>query len=69
MDHYEAEAFLREKFLSRITGHSVQTRHAYDHLIHELKYFRLFDYGHRPNYPLPSFVTEHQPDEEISLAA
>jgi hypothetical protein len=31
MDHYEAEAFLREKFLSRITGHSVQTRHAYDH--------------------------------------
>ncbi len=67
MDHYEVEAFLREKFLSRTKGHSVKTRHAYDHLINELKYFRINDYGHWSNYFFQSsFVIELKPHTPLS---
>jgi hypothetical protein len=69
MDHYETESFLREKFLSRTMGHSVKTRHAYDHLIFELQMYRINNYNDRPRYLLPSFVIEQQACEATSEAA
>jgi hypothetical protein len=48
MDHYEAEAYLRAMFLCSPFGHSVKTRHAFDHLFQEIAIFRA------NNYDLPT---------------
>ncbi len=66
MDHCEVEWFLRDKFLSRTMGHSVKTRHAYDHLIDELKDFRINDYSCRSKYFEPSFVVDIKPHTPLS---
>jgi hypothetical protein len=58
MDHLEAEAFLREMFLSSFFGHSVKTRHAYDHLFEEIRWYRLLDYPSEGGpYRRPTFVS------------
>jgi hypothetical protein len=44
MDHYEAEAYLRAIFLCSPFGHSVKTRHAFDHLFQEIAIFRANNY-------------------------
>lgn len=44
MDHFGAEAFLREMFLLSPFGHSLQTRHAFDHLFVAIEEFRKADY-------------------------
>lgn len=44
MNHYEVETFLRTMFRSSVTGNSVKTRHAFDHLVGEIEYFRLRGY-------------------------
>lgn len=45
MDDYEAETFLRGMFLTSPFGHSVKTRHAFDHLFSEIIYYRFKYYG------------------------
>ena len=44
MDHYDAEAYLRAMFLCSPFGHSVKTRHAFDHLFQEIALFRANNY-------------------------
>ncbi len=44
MNHYEVETFLRTMFLSSVTGNSLKTRHAYDHLLWEIARFRMNGY-------------------------
>ena len=44
MDHYEAESWLRAMFLCSPFGHSVKTRHAFDHLFDGIMTFRVCDY-------------------------
>ena len=44
MNHYDVETFLRTMFRSSVTGNSVKTRHAFDHLVGEIEYFRLHGY-------------------------
>lgn len=40
MSHFEKEEFLRAQFLASPFGHSVKTRHAYDHLFTDVKFCR-----------------------------
>lgn len=44
MNHREAEEFLRGMFLCSPFGHSVKTRHAFDHLFYEIQRYRERDY-------------------------
>jgi hypothetical protein len=44
MDHYEAESWLRAMLLASPFGHSVKTRHAFDHLFQEIAIFRANNY-------------------------
>jgi hypothetical protein len=61
LDHYESESFLREKFLSRATGHSVKTRHAFDHLFEEIEFYRR--HGHTLRFQfIPLFILIEFPD-------
>ena len=47
LDHVGAEAFLRQMLLASPFGHSLKTRHAYDHLFVEVQRFRRNDYSCR----------------------
>lgn len=44
MDHVEMEEFLRAQLLASPFGHSVKTRHAFDHLFEEIAKFRRLAY-------------------------
>jgi hypothetical protein len=44
MDHFEAESWLRAMLLASPFGHSVKTRHAFDHLFQEVAIFRANNY-------------------------
>lgn len=48
MNHYEAESFLRGMLLCSPFGHSVKTRHAFDHLYDEIRLYRRHNYTARP---------------------
>lgn len=50
MDHYEAEAYLRAMFLCSPFGHSVKTRHAFDHLFEDIVRYRLKNYTPQAKY-------------------
>ena len=50
MDHYEAEAYLRAMFLCSPFGHSVKTRHAFDHLFDEIATYRVNNYDPPTNF-------------------
>ena len=52
MDHYEAESWLRAMLLCSPFGHSVKTRHAFDHLFDEIAIYRAKNYD-----PLTRFRT------------
>jgi hypothetical protein len=41
LDHFGAEAFLRQMLLASPFGHSLKTRHAFDHLFGQIQHFRL----------------------------
>ena len=45
LDHFGKEEFLREKFLVSPFGHSLQTRHAFDHLFDEIRRYRKKNYS------------------------
>jgi|GEM_PF-1954857 len=45
LDHFGREEFLREKFLVSPFGHSLQTRHAFDHLFHKIHRYREKNYS------------------------
>jgi len=45
LDHFGREEFLREKFLVSPFGHSLQTRHAFDHLFDEIRRYRKANYS------------------------
>ena len=40
MDNFEVEEFLRAKFLTHPAGHTLQTRHAFDHLFEDIIWYR-----------------------------
>jgi len=40
MDNMEVEEFLRAKFLTHPAGHTLQTRHAFDHLFEDIIWYR-----------------------------
>lgn len=41
LDHFGAEEFLRQMLLASPFGHSLKTRHAFDHLFAQIQHFRL----------------------------
>lgn len=41
LDHFGAEAFLRQMLLASPFGHSLKTRHAFDHLFEQIQHIRL----------------------------
>ena len=45
LDHFGAEAFLRQMLLASPFGHSLKTRHAFDHLFVEVQRFRRENYS------------------------
>lgn len=69
MNHYEAESWLRAMLLSSPFGHSVKTRHAFDHLFDGIATYRTNNYDPQWNF-CPIEVERLFPvNEEFSLAA
>ena len=69
MNHHEAEAYLRAMFLCSPFGHSVKTRHAFDHLFDEIATYRVNNYD--PPMRFRTTVVENlcRISEEGSVAA
>lgn len=68
LDHFGAEEFLRQMLLASPFGHSLKTRHAYDHLFVEIRKFRQNDYSCRSCWvgcccPRVDPVTEENPSD------
>ena len=69
MDHYELEAFLREMFLCSPFGHSVKTRHAFDHLFEEIAIYRAYNYDPPSKFGSSVIQNLRLVHEENSVAA
>jgi hypothetical protein len=66
MNHYDAEEFLRAMFLNSPFGHSLKTRHAYDHLFEMINRHRVRNYSYEPR--LGSGLREEVPVDDDNFA-
>lgn len=57
MNHLEVEEFLRAQFLLSPFGHSLKTRHAYDHLIGRVRLHRESNYTECPELAVGSPIS------------
>ena len=69
MDHYEAEAWLRTMLLCSPFGHSVKTRHAFDHLFDEIAAYRVENYDSSMRFRTTVVENLFRFSEEGSVAA
>jgi hypothetical protein len=69
MDHYEAEAWLRTMLLCSPFGHSVKTRHAFDHLFDEIAAYRVENYDSSTRFRTTVVENLCRVSEEGSVAA